>query len=144
MRKLLYVEVSAPGTGKTTRLLKAVEEYLDANKSNLAAVIAESESFARRLFTHLVVSRPVFRQRLRYDTSMRGCCLPNERAFVDDFERMRIGDILLDPGGYYTTSPERVHYADEGDRDLLIRLQREAGDNFHSFGYGGDWEPLRR
>lgn len=141
-----YVEISAPGSGKTTRLVEAVEEYLYTSPNGVAVLVAETKTLAAR--NKGLVEMP-FQERCVAVGAATATDLPASggseliRLFYDDFDRMPPGMLRVESNGYYVTTPERARFTEETE-DFLMRLVAAAGGRYASHGFCADFEDLRR
>jgi hypothetical protein len=138
-----YVEVSGPGSGKTTRLVEAATAYLLKNKFRRAAFVSYRESFALR---SRMLLAPDLRNRVEVSETLMPEFVANSlRAFVDDFDLLAKDAVpYYYTNAYYVTTPERVRRLGRDEHDLLLRMASEAGENFHTYSYRGDWRPMKR
>lgn len=101
----MYVEVTARQTGKTTRLVDSIIDFLTENPDKSALIVAPNND-SRRHIQNMVQSKCGTPCYYRTITSYK-MLQPNHngtlKQFVDEFGF--INDLVLDPQGYYTGTP---------------------------------------
>lgn len=101
----MYVEVTARKTGKTTRLVDSIIDFLTENPDKSALIVAPNSNY-RRHIQDMVQSKCGTPCYYRTITSYK-MLQPNPNStlkqFVDEFGL--INDLVLDPQGYYTGTP---------------------------------------
>ena len=105
----MYLEISPRRTGKSTRLIKAVQEWI-ATEKNVALMFPHNHSWARELGKS-IGERPRDSVEFVYGSQnfynlMEGCDrTKNFKVFVDEFDFIQW--FPVDREGYYATTPKQ-------------------------------------
>lgn len=103
----MYVEVLGRQTGKTSRLIDSVIEYLEENPKNTALIVTPYAVHRKEIQNKIneKCGEPCeFRTITSYKMLDRGFN-SNMRQFVDEFWFLDEKNLFLDENAYYTTSP---------------------------------------
>jgi len=102
----MYVEISGRGTGKTTRMVDDIVNFLETNGDKSALVVAPTNS-TRRLIKEMIFQKCGLSCLNRTITSHR--MLPPGRTmkqYVDEFFHVPEKYLLVDKNTYYTGTPK--------------------------------------
>lgn len=101
----MYVEVSARNTGKTTRLIDSIIEYLTNNPENTSLLVTPNQVMRRKVIKQIdqkcgpnCYGRVIGSYRMI--PSPRG----SMKNFVDEYGLINEKYLLLDENAYYTTT----------------------------------------
>jgi hypothetical protein len=100
----MYVEVTGRQTGKTTRLVDSIIDYLKNNPDNSALIVAKGDS--RKIIQEKVLLKCGRPCEYRTITSYKMIPPVKEgsiKQFVDEFGLIK--DLEMDPNAYYTGTP---------------------------------------
>jgi hypothetical protein len=102
----MYVEVKGRQTGKTTRLVDSIIDYLKNNSNNSALIVARTEE-SRKSIQNKVNEKCGRPCEYRTITSYK-MLPPSEKGtikqFVDEFWGLNPKKLVVDKKAYYTTS----------------------------------------
>lgn len=124
----MYLEISPRRTGKTTRFVKAVKEWIK-DENNVALIFCHQRSWARELGRQIGARNRnsvqfIFGEK-QFNDYLIGCCRSErQRVFVDEFDFMDWYPV--DVEGYYVTTPKRQRTMGE----MISFLLGENEDRF--------------
>lgn len=99
----MYLEISGQKSGKTSRLVQAVKDWLNKSSSNRAIIVSPKviegmfviENFEAKYFPNLLASDKMTDLPLETD---------NLKWFVDDFNDIEPEKLRIEKDGYFVTS----------------------------------------
>lgn len=139
----MYLEISMVGSGKTTRLIKAVEKWLDG-VGNTAVIICNKFDAATKLWRRIPEQ---LRSRVSIATDMMAISSdaikdPKACIFVDEFDSIDQNKLSIIKSAYYVTTPKRKRKVTErGFLDYLIDANE---GEYTSYAYLGDLRQYRQ
>ncbi len=117
----MYVDISDRGTGKTTRLIDSIVEFLNKNPEKQALVVAPTEN-SRREIKNKVHSKCGDPCSKRTITSYRMIETGDSiNQFVDNFDHINEDEMLIEEGCYYTGT-----FAPEGICSEIVNTYKKS------------------
>lgn len=138
----MYLEISPRRVGKTTRLVKAIQDYI-ADDKNVALVFPHSHNWAKGL-GKMIGERPRDSVEFVYGMDnffklMQGADrTKNYKVFVDEFDFAR--GFPIERNGYYVTTPKQYRSKKDmvdfmlGEKhDPMLELIKMNGGKFEQY-----------
>lgn len=100
----MFVEISPRGSGKTTRLIKNVIEFLIDNPDKTALIVTPYRDNRRKILSHIHEECERCFNRVITSNKMLPGGGNTMKQFVDEFGYMRCDDLIVDKNAYYTSS----------------------------------------
>lgn len=103
----MYLEIGPRRTGKTSRLVRAVREFISVDKQ-VALIFPHNRAWQQAQFPDQRGNRQLefMYSNKQFNDYLQGCDRSKHyRVFVDEFDFMQ--DYPIDIDGYYATTPKR-------------------------------------
>lgn len=127
----MYLEISGRRTGKTTRMLKAIDKAYEEGKH--IAIFSRNKYEENNIIKHIREEEldgiKIFRSKKDFQEQLLGKSLSMNdfKVFYDEFDYIRNQkDIIISDDGYYVTTPAKIrskqYWGDNIEDDILLKL----------------------